>query len=794
MSDKNILKLIVSFFMSSFFIEAIATDYNWKTPAYSEDYSFVTHDGAWCWFSDPRAIYVDNKIVGGFVDKGGNIWAFSYDPANQEANQCRLFDDLDYDDHANPSIMVLPDKRLVMFFSAHGGTKTSPIYYAISKNPADITSWNELQSINPVMEGKLGVCYSNPVMLSEENNRTYVFFRGRNFKPTFVATDDFMTWSDPVTFVVNDEGYGTEGRPYMKVATNHKDKIFFAFTDAHPRNRATNSIYFMMYKGGKLYGADGRIIADDIRNAVSPCLADKVYDATGTADKAWIWDVAFDKDENPVLVYARFENEDGRHSYWYACWNGKKWENYKITDAVTWFMRNDYNNKNKLETENNYSGGVYLDHNNPKIVYTSRPVDGIFEIEKWTFVGGKEKWNKVAVTEQSERDNVRPFVVRDYPEGYPNLIWMYNYRYPGFRSYDCALRINQKAKSFDSAITKEAISDVAEKVADWQLRDYKDKPFGSMYARGWRNGVLYNGMFDWAELSGDKKYFDFLKNIFDKEFWQLGNRLYDADDFCVGQAYLDMYIKYGKEEMLLPTYARAEWVVEHEPESNIDITKGKSQRWWWCDALFMAPAVYTRLYSITGEKRFIKFADKEFKACYEHLYDKEEHLFYRDAKYFDMRENNGRKVFWGRGNGWVMGGLVEILKTLPEKDRKYRVFYENLFIEMAAEIACLQKSDGFWGASLLDTDTYSDPETSGTSLYVYALAYGVNTGLLSKEEYLPVIRKGWEALVASVDTEGKLCWVQPVGQAPKKIEKKSNLTYGTGGFLLAACEVYKLAE
>lgn len=772
-----------------------AQQYHWDAPPYAEDYAFATNDGAWCWFSDPRAIYVNNIIVGGFVDKEGSIWAFSYNPATQERKQHKLYDKLDYDDHANPSVMQLPDHRVVIFFSAHGGTNKSPIYYAITHKPADISSWSEVQTIDPQMEGKLGVCYSNPVMLSDENNRTYVFFRGRNFKPTFVATDNFKEWSAPKTIVVNDPRYGREGRPYMKITTNHKNKIFFAFTDAHPRDRATNSIYFMMYKDGKLCGADGRVISESMDQPISPNKTDMVYDATKTFDKAWIWDVAYDKEERPVLVYARFSEIDGAHSYWYARWNGSEWENHLITHAGLWFQRNDYNNKSNIERENNYSGGVYLNHEDPSVVYTSRPINNVFEIEKWTFTGkGKEKWLTEAVTKDSERDNVRPFVVRNHAKGQPSVMWMYNYKYPGFRKYDSAIRINQKAKGHDASLKKESVKWVATQVADWQLRDYIPHPFKSGMARGWRNGVLYNGMFDWAELSDDKKYFSYLQKIFDQEYWQLGNRMYNADDFCVAQAYLDMYVKYGKEHMLTPTLARAEWILEHEPKDNIDITKGKSDRWWWCDALYMTPAVYTRLYAITGNKAFMKFADKEFKATYTHLYDKEERLFFRDANYFNKKEANGKKVFWGRGNGWVMGGLVEILKTLPEKDKKYRSFYVQLFREMSERIAELQSEDGFWRASMLDTQTYPDPETSGTGLFVYALAYGINQGYLPKEEYLPVVMKGWKALVASVDTEGKLCWVQPVGQAPKRIEKKSNLVYGTGGFLQAACEVYQLSE
>lgn len=766
------------------------------TPPYAEDYSVVTRNGAWCWFSDPRAVYVKEKIFGGFVDNQGSIFAFRYDPANGERQEQKVFDKLHYDDHANPSIMALPDGRIALFFSAHGGTKDSPLYCAVSRQPGEIGAW-DVQAIDPKMEGNLGVCYSNPVTLSAEGGRTYVFFRGRNFKPTYMYSDDTLrTWSDPVSIVANDPGYGQEGRPYMKVATNGKDKLFFAFTDGHPRDRATNSIYFMMYSGGKLCKADGTVISGSLDRAVSPNQTDKVYDAAQTHDKSWIWDVAMDKAGSPVLVYARFSHRNNIHSYWYARWNGKAWENHRITDAGQWFPRNNQNNKNFMETENNYSGGVYLDHNDPTVVYTSRPVDGVFEIERWTFTGqeGTGKWKREAVTAQSERDNVRPFVVRDYPAGAPHLIWMYNYKYPNFRAYDCALRIDRKADGFDGRIDSAAIRTVASAVADWQLRDTEQRPFESHAARGWRNGVLYNGMFDWAEFTGEKRYFRYLEKIFDKEYWQLGNRMYNADDICVGQAYLDMYAKYKNPKMLIPTQARAEWVVSHQPDENIDITKGSSDRWWWCDALFMAPAVYSRLYALTGDKRFMSFADREFKATYDHLYDPEEKLFYRDGKYLGKREANGEKVFWGRGNGWVIGGLVEMLRTLPEKDKKYKPFYIRLFCEMSERVAGLQGEDGFWRASLLDPVSYPDPETSGTGLFTYALAYGINNGYLEREKYMPVVEKGWRALVSAVDTEGKVGWVQPVGQDPKRVEKKSNLTYGTGAFLMAAAEVSRLAQ
>lgn len=757
---------------------------------YAEDYQVITRDGAWCWFSDPRAIYVDDKMFGGFVDKEGSIWAFCYDPSTCQSKQYKLFNKLDYDDHANPSIMALSDQRLVLFFSAHGGTKNSPIYYAVSKYPSDISSWEEVQEINPEMEGSLGVCYTNSVMLSDENNRVYLFFRGRDFKPTCIYTDDLKTWSQPINLVRNDPGYGQGGRPYTKITTNHKDKIFFAFTDAHPRDRATNSIYFMMYKNGKICKADGTVVSETL-GSIIPSQVDKVYDATRTFDKAWIWDIAFDESEKPILVYARFSDRDNKHSYWYARWNGIKWENHKITDAGQWFQRTEYV-KEKPEYECNYSGGVYLDHENPNILYTSRPINDRFEIEKWTFTGGKQKWITEAITYQSEKDNVRPFVVRNHRGSQPSVLWMYNYKYPGFKAYDCAIRTDQEAKGFSSKWNKKDITIVADTVFRWVMKTYqKDKNYCN---QGWVSGVLYNGLFDWAEITDKKEYFDFMKRIFSRYYWQLGNRMYHGDDLCVGQVYLDMYAKYKQEKMWIPTKARIDWIIENPPIGNIDITKGVSDRWWWCDALYMAPAIFTRLYTLTGDKKYLKFAHKEYLDCYEHLYDKDEHLFFRDGKYLNAKDEKGGKVFWSRGNGWVLGGLAEVLKYLPEEDKKYRPFYEQLLQEMSEKIASLQREDGYWRTNLLNADIYPMPETSGTGLFTYAIMYGINQGILPADKYLPIVRKGWDAMVKAVNTEGKVGWTQMVAQKPGKVVKKDTRAYSVGSLLMIASELYRYLD
>lgn len=344
--------------------------------------------------------------------------------------------------------------------------------------------------------------------------------------------------------------------------------------------------------------------------------------------------------------------------------------------------------------------------------------------------------------------------------------------------------------------TKEFVRTIGDKVAVWQIKEFPKTRHGSIDQRGWVAGSWYMGLFDWAEFTGDESYYDCLKKIFTRQSWQLGNRLYDADDICVSQTYIDMYNKFGDVKMIEPTLARADWMVNNPSKGSIDfqVKDRFRERWTWCDALFMAPAVYSRLYTMTGNKKYMHFADAEFRASYNHLYDRNEKLFYRDSRYFDKLEPNGKKVFWGRGNGWVIGGLTEILKTLPADDKEFRPFYEKLFVEFSTRLSEIQGKDGHWHASLLAPEEYPSPETSSTGFIVYGLAYGINQGYLSKEKFLPIVKKGWDALVAAVESDGKLGWVQPIGFDPKKVTREMTEIYGPGAFLMTACEIYKLCD
>lgn len=358
---------------------------------------------------------------------------------------------------------------------------------------------------------------------------------------------------------------------------------------------------------------------------------------------------------------------------------------------------------------------------------------------------------------------------------------------------------NLYAGSFSPDFKKAEVKKVMKTVADWQIANFPKVTYSN---GNWVNAIMYIGMFDWGKMAyqQDKNdtYLKFLNKIGSRTGWQPEKRMYHADDICVSQMYIDLYRFYDKKNpnMVNPTFARADWVVAH-PSTNsmkLDYRDGRTlERWTWCDALFMAPPVYARLYNMTGDKKYIRFMNEQYKDCYDYLYSKENKLFFRDANYFERREPNGEKMFWARGNGWVLGGLCQILDELPAKD-KNRKFYEDLFKELCGSIKRLQQPDGYWRASLLDADSYPSPETSGTAFYVYAFAYGINHGLLSKDEYMPALEKGWKALVDAVDPDGRMGFVQPVGEAPKKVTRDMTELYGPGAFLMAGCEIYRMSE
>jgi rhamnogalacturonyl hydrolase YesR len=334
---------------------------------------------------------------------------------------------------------------------------------------------------------------------------------------------------------------------------------------------------------------------------------------------------------------------------------------------------------------------------------------------------------------------------------------------------------------------------VMERAADWQLAH----PFTKFPPTDWINAAFYTGLMALSEISPSPRFHDAMLKIGEGNAWKLGPLPFHADDHCVGQSYAELYLRDKQPQMIAGMQQGFDFVIANPRDNNFDFDKEKNptrlERWSWCDALFMAPPAYLRLSAATGDARYREFAVEKWWATSDFLYDKDEHLFYRDSTFFGKREANGKKVFWSRGNGWVLAGLARMLDFLPA-DHPARARFEQQFREMSEKILPLQQPDGFWRVSLLDPASFPWQESSGTGFYCYALAWGANHGLIDREKGTTAALRAWNALTGCLTSDGKLTHVQIVAGSPKSFPADSTMPYGVGAFLLAGREIYRLGR
>lgn len=346
-------------------------------------------------------------------------------------------------------------------------------------------------------------------------------------------------------------------------------------------------------------------------------------------------------------------------------------------------------------------------------------------------------------------------------------------------------------------IDKDGIEKAMVHAMEWQ----QAHPIFAVAPTDWTNGAYLTGIARAHKTTKNPIFLAALKHEGYTNKWNTYNRFYHADDVAVSYSYLYLEMNDTRKNYvdLKPTDI---FVQKHlyEPNKWSDGSskdKTKSILWWWCDALFMAPPMLTLYANHTGDMKHLETMYKYYKETYDLLYDKEEHLFARDTRFVwtgndeDLKEENGSKIFWSRGNGWVLGGLALMLDDLP-KDHEHYDFYLNLYKEMAAKIKSIQHKDGLWYTSLLSPESFTHGEVSGSGFYTFALAWGVNNGVLNKAEYTPVVTKAWHALAQCQHDNGMVGWVQNIGASPEPASYDSWQNFGTGAFLMAGSEILKL--
>ncbi len=313
----------------------------------------------------------------------------------------------------------------------------------------------------------------------------------------------------------------------------------------------------------------------------------------------------------------------------------------------------------------------------------------------------------------------------------------------------------------------------------------------------WTRAIYYEGLMKLYTIRPEKEYYDYAVQWGEKHQWGLagGIQTRNADNQACGQTYIDLYNIDPKPERI------------KDIKASIDLmmASGKVSDWTWIDAIQMGMPVFARLAHLYKDDAYYEYMYK----MYMHskniegggLYNSKDSLWWRDKDFVPpYKEPNGEDCYWSRGNGWVVAALVRVLEIMPE-NAPHREEYLKTYHEMIKALVPLQRTDGFWNVSLHDATHFGGKETSGTALFVYGMAWGINQGILDKALYTPVIAKAWAGMTKeAVRKDGSLGYLQGTGKEPKDGQPVGYTStpdfedYGLGCFLLAGTEVYKLQK
>ncbi|MBD5250966.1 MAG: glycoside hydrolase family 88 protein [Barnesiella sp.] len=342
------------------------------------------------------------------------------------------------------------------------------------------------------------------------------------------------------------------------------------------------------------------------------------------------------------------------------------------------------------------------------------------------------------------------------------------------------------------------------KVNDLYLKNHPDPGLGIPYysrkkvyeGNIWTRAVYFEGLMALHSIYPDNRYYDYAYDWGEKFNWGMrrdDTTTRNADNYACGQTYIDLYRLTPEPKMLTKTKANA----------NMLINTPQVDDWTWIDAIQMGMPVLAKLGKETGDQRYFDKAWDMYEwsrnTLAGGLYNPKDGLWWRDADFVPpYKEPNGKDCYWSRGNGWVVAALVKVLEELPADDPHRKDYINDLKAMCEALVKC-QREDGFWNVSLHDESNFGGKELTGTALFVYGMAWGVNNGILERAKYMPVITKAWNAMVNdAVHPNGYLGYVQGTGKEPKDgqpvaYDSKPDFDdYGTGCFLLAGSEVYKL--
>ncbi|MBQ8606601.1 MAG: BNR repeat-containing protein, partial [Bacteroidaceae bacterium] len=418
----------------------------WITKVYSQT-SYqgypITNEGAWCWFADPRAIHYENEegtinaSYVGYIDVHGNVKAMQMNYLTGRRNEVLVRSGFQPDDHNNPTFLVLPDERVLIIYSRH--TDEAAFYYRVSRLPGDITTLGEEKKIVT----NHNTTYPSPFILSDDPEHFYLCWRGLSWHPTIAKfslpdeNGDVKTKWGPYQIVQS-----TGARPYAKYYSNGKDKLYVTYTTGHPDNEQPNWVYFNVININAQTNTEGVVTTqptlEDIKGNKLSTISSGAFKVYKTADykskypytivdspsnlRDWVWQIVCDNEDRPIIAMVRINGGKSQHEYYYAKWTGSAWRLTDLADGGGKFHPSN--------TEYCYSGGEAIDPENPNVIYLSIPTVGdsgksVYEIWKYTLNDAGGIVSKEQITKNSEKNNVRPYILPGSADAKMRLSWMH---------------------------------------------------------------------------------------------------------------------------------------------------------------------------------------------------------------------------------------------------------------------------------------------------------------------------------------------------------------------------------
>lgn len=321
----------------------------------------------------------------------------------------------------------------------------------------------------------------------------------------------------------------------------------------------------------------------------------------------------------------------------------------------------------------------------------------------------------------------------------------------------------------------------------------------------WDNAAYHTGNMEVYKLTGNKQYLDYSRRWAEYNDWQ-GAKGTDRSKWKYDYGEDDDHVLFGDWQICFQTYADF-YNLEHKSKyikracevMEYEMSTPQKDYWWWADGLYMVMPVMTKLYNITGNGKYLDKLYEYVQVSDSIMLDEETGLYFRDGKYVYPKHKsaNGKKDFWARGDGWVLAGLAKVLADVPE-DWEHRKFFQDKYVKLADAVVASQQPEGWWTRSMLDPEHAPGQETSGTAFFTYGLLWGVNNGLLKDPKYIKAAKKGWNYLYnVAMQPDGSVGYVQPIGEKAipgQVVDRKSTSNFGTGAWLLAACEYVRYLE